>query len=278
MSHDILSIVWLSSYPKSGNTWLRALLSNYLSVDDQPVSINQLAGGSVHIDRHYFDEVMGLSSADMTGDEIAHYRPIFHQELLQHSTGPQFVKTHDAFPCQLSGQPLYPAGDDSAAIYLIRNPLDVLSSFAHHRNKSVDETLEFMADRDSILRGGSADFDQHLGSWSDHVAGWTDQRCIKSLVIRYEDMIADTAGVFRKIIEFSGLDYNAARFQQAVQFANFKTLQQDERDQGFSEKQPSALSFFRSGQAGGWEDILSPCQVDRIIAHHSEVMHGFGYI
>jgi len=271
-------MIWLASYPKSGNTWVRALLSNYLQNDAGPTSINRLIGSSIHIDRHLFDETMGLASADMTPEEIAHNRPIFHQELSEQSPGLNFVKTHDAFNCPRSGEPLYPKEADSAVIYLVRNPLDIVTSFSHHQNKTVDEMIDFMADANAKLRGGNARFDQHLGAWSDHVTGWTRQNSLKLLTVRYEDLITDTIGTFAKIIRFSGLDYDATRLQQAVEFAKFETLQQIEQEEGFDERQPTAQSFFRSGQAGEGRKNLSDRQVAKIVESHRDLMFRFAYI
>ena len=82
-----MSIVWLASYPKSGNTWLRAVLTNYLRDDGEPASINALAGGSVACDRETFSEIVGLDSSDLTPDEILRHRPLFHELLARELAG-----------------------------------------------------------------------------------------------------------------------------------------------------------------------------------------------
>ena len=76
-----MSIVWLASYPKSGNTWLRAVLTNYLRDDREPASINALVGGPVASDRETFSEIVGLDSSDLTPEEILRHRPLFHELL-----------------------------------------------------------------------------------------------------------------------------------------------------------------------------------------------------
>ncbi len=69
-------IVWLASYPKSGNTWMRAFLSNYLADGDKPVDINSLdTGGPIASARTIFDEAVGVEASDLTQDEIERYRP-----------------------------------------------------------------------------------------------------------------------------------------------------------------------------------------------------------
>ena len=87
-----MTIIWLASYPKSGNTWLRAILTNYLNQDKQPASINELIGGSGAVSRHEFDELLGLESSDLRPDESEQYRPLFYKLLASECTPPPFYQ------------------------------------------------------------------------------------------------------------------------------------------------------------------------------------------
>lgn len=272
-----MAIVWLASYPKSGNTWIRALLTNYLQTDQSPASINALLGNSIHLDRYLFDETMGIASAEMTDREIASARPIFHEELAKRSGGVSFIKTHDAFGHPLSGGPLFPSPSGCKAIYIIRNPVDIVPSFSHHQEQEPDAIIAFMADPASKLSGGSGQFDQHLGTWTDHVTGWTKQDALETLIVRYEDLIADTAATFDRILRFSGLECDAVRVQRATQNADFETLKQNEQRETFREKRPSARSFFREGRVGTGRQKLNEAQIGRIVEKHRDLMFRFSY-
>ena len=90
-----MSIVWLASYPKSGNTWLRAVLTNYLRDGDASASINELIGGWM-LGRGLFDETVGLPSSDLTPGEVLRLRPLFYELVAPELPHPWFVKVHDA--------------------------------------------------------------------------------------------------------------------------------------------------------------------------------------
>ena len=124
------SIVWLASYPRSGNTWLRALLTNYLEDGGGPASIDALVGGSDAIRREVFDEELGLSSSDLTPEEILRHRPHLHELLAAELPRPSFVKVHDAYLRTADGVPVFPPAATLGAVYVVRNPLDVAVSLA----------------------------------------------------------------------------------------------------------------------------------------------------
>ena len=104
-------IVWLASYPKSGNTWMRAFLSNYLADGDAPVDINSLdTGGPIASARAVFDDAVGVEASDLTQDEIERYRPRVYLQVAANSSETLYLKIHDAFTYTPDGSPLVPAG------------------------------------------------------------------------------------------------------------------------------------------------------------------------
>ena len=137
-----MSIVWLASYPKSGNTWLRTFLTSYLKNDGTPASINELIGPLV-TSRALFDEYLGLPSSDLAPGEILRLRPLLHELLAAELPRPTFFKVHDAC-IHTAGGPLFPRAATAGAVYLVRNPLDVAVSYAHHLQWSIDRTVEEM--------------------------------------------------------------------------------------------------------------------------------------
>ena len=289
-------IIWLASYPKSGNTWLRAVLTNYLHDDGAPFSINALVGVPRN-GRVVFDEYLGLDSADMTDDEIARHLPRFREVLAERISPsrsrsgrllpeqrlrrnqPAFVKTHEAY--RLPGASARFPQAAGGVVYLVRNPLDVACSYAHHQNWSLDRITRWMDDPTAELGISGGIFEllpEPMTTWSGHVTGWTEQTDLPLHVARYEDLLADPQAGFGKIVRFAGLAWDDRRLGRAIKHSTFSRLQAQERESGFSEKQPTAPSFFRVGVAGSWRTALTPTQVREIVDAHGEVMARFAYL
>ena len=142
------NIYWLASYPKSGNTWTRILLTNYLRNAGEPADINSLDGGPIASARQVFDDHVGIEASDLTQDEIERYRPFVYEQMSAQATEPLFLKVHDAFTYTRYGYPLISKTATAGVIYLLRNPLDVAVSFAHHSASTVERTVRKMGEPD----------------------------------------------------------------------------------------------------------------------------------
>ena len=133
-------IVWLASFPKSGNTWVRTLLTNLLNGKQEDTLNNLVAMGLSS--REVLDEHMMLETSELTLREIDNYLPMAIRELANSiKSAPFFLKTHMAYTFNANNKPVYPADVSIGAIYLVRNVLDVVVSYAHHSNCSVDDIL-----------------------------------------------------------------------------------------------------------------------------------------
>ena len=288
-------IFWIASYPKSGSTWLRAVLTNYLQDGDEGASINALVGKWGLSSRGNFDELIGLDSADLRPDEVALHLPRFRELLADTLSArrqrdcaggggprsPHFAKTHEAFQGLSGGARFSPAGT-AGAVYLVRNPLDVAVSYAHHLQWSVDRTLERMANpavhEVPAIRGIRTLLPSPSRMWSEHVASWLEQKTLPTSVVRYEDLLADPHAGFGRIVRFAGLEWQAERLTRAIDHAAFPRLRAQEAEQGFDERQQTAPTFFRAGVAGGWRDLLTRSQVQAVVDAHGPMMARLGYL
>lgn len=275
-------IVWLASYPKSGNTWLRAFLSNFENDGGEPASINGLSTGRIASDRSAADNALGVECSELTADEIDRLRPAIYRNLAEQSENTLYLKTHDAYTFNSDAEPLFPSDITSAAVYLVRNPLDVAVSYSHHERKTVDDCIDLMSRETMELAdsGETLSFQLHqrLLSWSRHVLSWLDQRAIRLHVIRYEDLCSRPVEEFATAVRFLGLGEDRDRVERATVFSSFEVLQKQEQQEGFREKPAGAISFFRSGQVGTWRKFLTNRQIERLVGDHGAVMDRLGYL
>ena len=276
-------ILWLASYPKSGNTWMRVLLTNYLRDTDAPADINALDGGPIASARVLFDEWAGIEASAFDDAQIDRLRPEVYRCLAREAPDMLSMKTHDAWKRADQGEPLFPADVTQGVIYILRNPLDLVASCAHHWGISIEEQANRLCDPEFALArslGGAADqLRQQLRSWSLHAQSWLDESGLPVHLTRYEDLRRDPENAFRKVVTFCGLPYDAERVRKAVAFSDFKELQRQEKEAGFRERPISASGqFFRSGQSGSWRGELPPAIVSQIIAAQGGMMRRFGYL
>lgn len=279
-------IIWLASYPKSGNTWFRAFLTNLIQDGDTPASVNELEARYLAASRTLFDEYSGVESANLLPHEIEQLRPRVYEAVVRveglKGDTPLMMKIHDACTCVTNGTPLVSSEATRGAIYFLRNPLDVAVSFAHHSACDIDCIIEKMADtsyslKDRCDRIGNQ-FRQRLLTWSGHVTSWVDGLGTPLHLMRYEDMVRFPVETFTAAVRFVGLPDDPARIQKALRFSDICELQRQEQLHGFKEKAQNAASFFRKGQAGSWRESLTDHQVRRIIHDHRDVMRRFGYL
>ena len=289
-----MKTIWLASYPKSGNTWLRLLLANYLVNDHKPVDINAMpVHDGIASGRLPFDNLLLIDSGLLTHDEIDRLRPRVYEALASGATtgddepgvAPvRFVKVHDAYISTSKAEPLL-AGRKGAdgAIVIVRDPRDIAPSLAGHNRSTVDEAIAFMENKDTgfcvAVTRQNNQFRQKLQDWSGHVGSWLDQTDIPVHLVRYEDMTEDAGASLEGVLTFAGLEAAPDKVRRAVDFSKFGELRAQERERGFREapRPNPAGDFFRRGEAGAWRDELTTAQVARIEAGHAGMMRRLGY-
>jgi hypothetical protein len=277
-------IVWLASYPKSGNTWLRVVFANLVDGGEKPVFINgRLEDGFHCADRMLFDDVVGYAASDLTADEVDMIRPDWYRRLAERAGDRILSKVHDARTALPNGDMIFPRDATAGVIYIIRNPLDMCVSYAHHRGETnFDVVIEDMADERLILSHApfalAAQLRQRLLSWSGHVHSWTDDESVPVLVLRYEDMHAKPIETFAAAAVFAGLSADSEAIARAVGFSSFEEMQRQEQEEKFKECTAPDRPFFRKGKVGSWRTELTDAQAARIISDHADVMRRFGYL
>lgn len=263
MQQNIQRLIWLASFPKSGNTWTRAFLGNYLAPGDTKLTINQLnTFTTVDVRQDFWDAAWGRPYAGQTIETGLKLRANVLRLIAQSKPNLHFAKTHSRID-RISGCDLITPEVTAAAIYIIRNPFDVAVSYARHISASVDEATDKICDPSAVNASPTQIFEM-IGRWDHHVLSWETARGLPLFFMRYEDMISDTERTFRALLDYLQIPINDGKLRRAIRNSSFRELQKQERKDGFGERPDQMQQFFVSGQSGNWRRDLSPAQTDRI--------------
>ena len=270
-------IIWLASYPKSGNTWMRAFLHNLLRDPDESYDINKITDCSASDSSiEWYQAQDKRSWQEWTALDVARMRRGAQLAICQWRRDDTFVKTHNA-SIMFQGYPLVYPDLTAGAIYIVRNPLDVCISLTHHYGCDIDTAIDVLAEETTGSKTNEKLVLEVHKSWSTHVDSWTGQQRPGLAVLRYEDMLRNPLKSFGGLVRFMGLNAPRQRIERAIERASFKSLRAQEEAKGFREKSPHAQRFFREGRSEQWKELLSPSQVDRVVSRHKEQMQRFGY-
>lgn len=272
-------IVWLASYPKSGNTWLRAVYTA-LSTHSAP-DINTLDSSEISSSRWLFDRALGVRSSDLTAEETDLLRARVDELSAEQSASDRWRKIHDALRAPGADGPIVSRTATRMALYLLRDPRDVAVSLARQTGRDLAWAVRHLGDSQASLESGPsslpAQFRQYLGSWSYHVKSWTEQTWFPVHVLRYEDCVSDPVGTFGAAFSAAGLGAAQDEIAEAVGRCSWRRLRAQEDETGFRENEYKGRPFFRRGIAGGWVDELGSELAAQVAADHHEVMARFGY-
>lgn len=252
-------IIWLASYPKSGNTWVRLFLQKYFGVN-----YNYYLDKSFPIP----EQLTQLGIDYRKFDEIAKNWEI-HQKFINQNNQTNYLKTHSAFHTY-ENYNFTNKLNTLGVIYIVRDPRDIIMSYAHHMRRSIKETLSRMLRNDSfelsVYKGPYKKSDKEkfkktlMGSWSTHYNSWKsyEQEC-EILTVKYENLINNTKNEFLKILNYlkriDNVEINQLKLDKAVKGTSFKKLSEKETQEGFDEAIPG-IKFFRKGLVGDWKKNL----------------------
>lgn len=292
---------YVASYPKSGNTWCRILIYQYIKALEtlklpkttviqkkQPnfFKLNSsLNTGMIASSRHWIDDQIGIESSDLTYEEIDKIRNLITSQLPINYRGLRYHKIHDAFVNPFTKcNPSVSYKGCNGVIYLTRNPKDIVISIASHfLNFTYEKSVDFLLNKEAYLASSDVRGDyqvrQYIGRWDTHVESWIGQNKIPLLLIRYEDMMLNPFKEFNEIIKFLGLPLNGDLLNQTVLNCSFKNLRNKEISEGgFVERLNKKELFFRSGKIGEGEKLLSSSQKGLICKRFRTTLEKLNYI
>lgn len=271
-------LIWLASYPKSGNTWLRCLLEAYRH--NGQLDINDMRSVTGDSGRTMTQLVSPIPAAELPDAAIWLLRPAALFQMMPMMKVPRLLKTHFANMQPVGCAPFIPVPFTEKAIYILRDPRSLVRSIANHFGYSHDQTVEFMNDaRFSIGTDKSKDphTTVYVGGWSAHVKSWMDEKQFPVCLLTYEELLENTEETFKGILGFLGWEYDEARLKRAVKAASLGSLRKAEDKHGFQEKSPKTDRFFNNGGTR-WQDDLGPKHIRQIETDHGPMMKKWGYL
>ena len=272
--------IWLASYPKSGNTWLRMFFTALLK--ETEIDINKLETDGIISARAVIDSTLGINSAEIPEKDFLKYRSSLYHKWAENHTNKEYLltKVHDS--CTLDGEIIFPPSITRGVIYILRNPFDMAASTANHHNVNIDIAVKMICSSQHTLAANKKSLNnqisQYLGNWSQHVQSWTNVHRNNILVVRYEDMLHNGLETFSKIVKYLELNYSEEQIQKAIEEVAFNKIQKKESESKFREAPKKTERFFRSGISGGWKNEITEDQAKLIIDCNYESLLKYDYI
>ena len=274
------NIIWLASYQKEGNTWLRAFLHHLFVDADKPLPLTRTRGGEVSASAsslHWYQAIDPRPPLSWDPATIARMRPAVQKAIAASRQGSVFCKTHMPL-MMIHGVPTIEMAMTAGALYIVRDPRDIALSFADFHGIGVDAAIASLATPNLEVPAGERQVAEPMGSWSQHVESWTGRPSPAIHVVRYEDLHGEPERAFGAIAAFLRLNATKERIARAIAHTSFATMRAQEERDGFDERSPAQERHFRKGVAGGWREALTSQQARRIEADHGEQMRRYGYL
>ena len=258
-------MIWIASYPKSGNTWVRALLSSYYFSKNGEFNFNLLSNIDSFPSPRFFSQYDDLFSKP---EETSKYW-ISQQNKINQKKEYIFLKTHSAL-CSVKGNNFTDKKNSLGSIYIIRDPRNVISSLAHHYQMTKDEALKFMLDKNRAIvsrENNRYTGFQPLFSWEFNVSSWVNNKLFPVLIVRYEDLQKETFATFKNIVNFineitkSKKSLDNEKIKNCIKSTKFENMQKLEQEKGFAEavtknNSNEKIKFFNLGEKNNYKNLL----------------------
>ncbi len=271
--------IFLASYPKSGNTWLRSIIGNFYNFDKE-FSLNDIKSiPLLSIKKHFreFDNKVYINNNDLHFDWISQ-NIIKCQNLLNNKPNHlNIFKTHSARHKNFTNETV-----NAGFIYIVRDPRDIIVSLQNFSGKEIDKIIdEFLFSKSLMITTNGAQ--ELLSTWELNVQSWLNYNSVIRLIIKYEDLKLNPKEIILNIMEFLNkihslkINLRDQDIDKIIENTNFNNLKKLEDKNGFDEASKHS-KFFRSGTSNQWKDVLTNIQVKLIEKNLQSLMRYFNYI
>ena len=271
--------IFLASYPKSGNTWMRAIISNLYNFDKE-FNLKTLKSIPLLSIKKNFDEFENKIYSD---NNVLHFdwvskNIIDCQKILNNKSNHlNIFKTHSVRHKKFTNETV-----NAGFIYIVRDPRDIVVSFKNFSGKKFDETINELLFQKKLMINTNGAMEL-LSTWDLHVQSWLNYNTVPRLIIKYEDLKSNTKEIVLNIKKFLNkihklnIDLSDKQIDKIIQNTNFNNLKKLENQNDFDEASKHC-KFFRSGNSNQWKDVLSKKQLQLIEINLQTLMKYFNYI
>ena len=285
-------IIWLASYPKSGNTWLRFLIMSLIMKGKSETSLEHLSGIRQFPSSQQYKKLNVNNIDYLNLNEISNYW-IETQKIINSDRSIKFFKTHNAL-CKINNNIFTDLNNTLGVIYIVRDPRNVISSINnHYHHKDLEFSKNFIFDeRKGIMNKSKFNSDsdyalpQIIGSWKTHYNSWKNMKK-NYLLIKYENLIINPKKEFKKVTDYLqkllNVNFSNSLINRAIELSSFDRLQSLEESKGFSESviDPNSgtrKKFFNLGPKNDWNKILNKQISNEIEQKFQSEMTELGYL
>jgi len=289
-------IIWLASYPKSGNTWLRSilvqLLFNEKGIASNSNVLKNVSKISSYPQKKYFERLSNFSIKDFNNKEVIMKNWIDSQNSINQKPGIKIFKTHN-YACKLydtngNGFSFTNLENSIGVIYIVRDPRNIITSIKNHFSMdSYEEAFNMMDNKDTWLVGDrEGRIPEAMSSWDNHYLSWS--RFPKNFhLIKYENLLSETEFEIRKLKNYLNSFYeineNEINIEEIVKSTNFKSLKKNEEEYGFEESVSdkntgNKIPFFNLGPKNDWRNLLTEKITKKIEERFGQIMQKLGYL
>ena len=262
-------IIWIASYPKSGNTWLRALISTYFFSKDGTFDDSLLKNIDQFPTSNYFKDFN--HNKKIPGDTCKYW--IKAQEKINSNIDIKFFKTHNVFG-KINNFDFTNSQNSIGCIYVVRDPRNVITSLKNHYQLNNDQAFNWITNEKNFIynvlefeKEGYSDF-QFISSWGTNYKSWKVQKKVPIKIIKYEDLLNYTYLTFSDVLQFINKITNNTKsldkdkIKKTLRSTSFEVLKKNEAKKGFSEavskrdQKDKKIPFFNLGPDNDWKKIL----------------------
>ena len=277
--------IWLASYPKSGNTFTRALIASYLFSKDGNFNFNLIKNILQFPDLGLFKRL----GVDVKNEKEVIKNYVKVQESINIKNSLQFLKTH-SYLFNIENNPFTDLNNSLGVIYIVRDPRNVVLSASHHNQKSHEKTVDDLINGHVLRKNDGTSPAVYAGSWSGNFNSWKSFKSVnKYLLVKYDDLINDKEKVFHAILKFifmlKKVDFviDKKKFQNALETTDFQNMKKLENEQGFEEsmvdkKTGKKINFFHLGKKTDWKTSLDVSLQNKLQKVFEKEMIEIGYL